>query len=91
MVEPYEKGKLIRTDAFRGPLATAFKLHLEDLLGFRDPATGEGLDSRCLRTDGLSPAFRSLAVSAILPDFGCLLLSPANLWGRDPSAFQGVN
>lgn len=35
MVSPYRPDELIRTDAFRGPLASAFKLHLEDLVSFR--------------------------------------------------------
>ena len=37
MVYPYRKDDLVRTDAFRGPLASAFKLHLEDLTVFQDP------------------------------------------------------
>ena len=36
MVHPYKKDDLVRTDAFRGPLASAFKLHLEDLTVFQD-------------------------------------------------------
>ena len=36
MVYPYRKDELVRTDAFRGPLASAFKLHLEDLTVFQD-------------------------------------------------------
>ena len=42
----------IRSDAFRGPLASAFKLHLDDLVSFR------GMDQECLRTDGLSEKYR---------------------------------
>ncbi len=37
MVHPYRHDELIRTDAFRAPIASAFKLHLEDLVGFHDP------------------------------------------------------
>ena len=36
MVHPYKKDDLVRTDAFRGPLASAFKLHLEDLTVYQD-------------------------------------------------------
>ena len=36
MVYPYKKDDLVRTDAFRGPLSSAFKLHLEDLTVFQD-------------------------------------------------------
>lgn len=36
-MHPYDKkDDLIRTDAFRAPLASAFKLHLEDVLAFED-------------------------------------------------------
>ena len=36
MVHPYRKDELVRTDAFRGPLASSFKLHLEDLMVYQD-------------------------------------------------------
>jgi len=85
MVHPYNKEELIRTDAFRGPLASAFKLHLEDLTTFRDTKSGSDMDHECLRTDGLSPRYRSIN---ILPDYGCLILSPANLWSKDSVLFQ---
>ncbi len=35
MIHPYRK-ELIITDAFRGPLASAFKLHLQDIASFHD-------------------------------------------------------
>ena len=34
-----------------------------------------------------SPRYRS-SLSALLPDYGCLVLSPANIWRRDSSIFQ---
>ena len=37
MVHPYRKEALVMTDAFRGPMASAFKLHLEDIMLFQDP------------------------------------------------------
>ena len=76
-------------DAFRGPLASAFKLHLEDVALFRDPKTGIDTDHLCLRTDGIADKYRHWATKTnILTDYGCLLLSPANLWQRDPRSFQ---
>ena len=37
MVHPYRKeADLVMTDAFRGPMASAFKLHLEDIMLFTD-------------------------------------------------------
>ena len=46
------------------------------------------LDQECLRTDGLSSKYHTPSVSALLPEYGCLVLSPANLWQKDPVAFQ---
>ena len=85
-VHPYTED-LLRNDAFRGPLATSFKLHLMDLAMFSDRATGLDMDHECLRTDGLSPRYRS-SLANLLPDYGCLILSPANIWRRDPTSYQ---
>ena len=85
MVHPYKKDEMVRTDAYRGPLASAFKLHLDDLTTFRDIKSGLDMDHQCLRTDGLSPRYRSMN---ILPEFGCLILTPASLWGKDSGLFQ---
>ena len=47
------------------------------------------MDHLCLRTDGLAEKYRHWATKTnILPDYGCLILSPANLWQRDPRFFQ---
>merc|ERR1719369_792078 len=40
-----------------------------------------------MRTDGLAPRFRAF-LSHLLPDYGCLILSPANIWGKDPTTYQ---
>ena len=56
---------------------------------FRDPQTGIDTDHLCLRTDGIADKYRHWATKTnILTDYGCLLLSPANLWQRDPRSFQ---
>ena len=47
--------------------------------------SGLDMDHICLRTDGLSARYRSMD---ILPDYGCMILSPANLWARDSESFQ---
>ena len=49
--------------------------------------TGLDMDHECLRTDGLSPRYKA-SLSQLLPDYGCLILSPANIWGKDPTTFQ---
>ena len=46
------------------------------------------MDSSCLRADGLSAKYRFASTLSVVPEYGCLVLSPANLWGRDPNAFQ---
>ena len=73
--------------AFRGPLATASKLHLSDVAGYVDRDTGLDMDHECVRTDGLAPRYRA-SLAHILPDYGCLILSPANIWSKDPATFQ---
>ena len=79
---------LYLSDAFRGPLASAFKLHV-DVASFQDLKTGIDTDHVCLRTDGIADKYRHWATKTnILTDYGCLLLSPANLWQREFSVFQ---
>jgi len=85
-VHPYTED-LLRNDAFRGPLATAFKLHLSDVAGFFDKKTGLDMDHECMRTDGLAPRYRA-SLAHLLPDYGCLILSPANIWRKDPTTYQ---
>ena len=80
--------QLYFSDAFRGPLASAFKLHV-DVASFQDLKTGIDTDHVCLRTDGIADKYRHWATKTnILTDYGCLLLSPANLWQREFSVFQ---
>ena len=70
-----------------GPLATAFKLHLSDVSEWYDRRTGLDMDHECLRTDGLAPRYRS-PLAHVLPDYGCLILSPSNIWRKASSVFQ---
>ena len=47
------------------------------------------MDHLCLRTDGLAEKYKhNIMMTKMLPDYGCLMLSPANLWQKDPRAFQ---
>ena len=74
---------------YRGPLASAFKLHIQDIALFQNPETGQDMDHLCLRTDGLAEKYKhNIIMTKMLPDYGCLMLSPANLWQKDPRAFQ---
>ena len=74
---------------YRGPLASAFKLHIQDIALFQNSETGQDMDHLCLRTDGLAEKYKhNIIMTKMLPDYGCLMLSPANLWQKDPRAFQ---
>ena len=46
------------------------------------------MDHECVRTDGISSRYKNTAATTILPEYGCLIVSPANLWKRDPVTFQ---
>jgi len=46
------------------------------------------MDHECVRTDGISARYKNTAATTILPEYGCLIVSPANLWKRDPITFQ---
>lgn len=72
-------------DAFRGPLGEIFKVHSE-VVGFHSPASNQTLRDVCLYVEGLAPDARSF--QHILPEFGCLILSPASLWKLDEVAFR---
>ena len=53
--------------------------------------SGSDMDHECLRTDGISSRYKNTAATTILPEYGCLIVSPANLWKRDPGLFQVPN
>ena len=57
-------------------------------MDYLDIFSGKTMDSSCLRADGLSAKYRFASTLSVVPEYGCLILSPANLWGRDPGAFQ---
>ena len=50
--------------------------------------SGLDIDHECVRTDGISSRYKNTAATNILPEYGCLIVSPANLWKRDPVTFQ---
>ena len=50
--------------------------------------SGSDVDHECLRTDGISSRYKNTAATTILPEYGCLIVSPANLWKRDAGLFQ---
>ncbi|XP_054271772.1 sterol regulatory element-binding protein cleavage-activating protein [Macrosteles quadrilineatus] len=66
------------TDAFRAPLAEVFPL-LEAIQNYQDPNRSLTLGDVCMHVE----TARSPENSKVLPQYSCLLLSPANLWQLD--------
>ena len=50
-------------------------------MDYLDIFSGKTMDSSCLRADGLSAKYRFASTLSVVPEYGCLILSPANLWG----------
>lgn len=72
-------------DAFRGPLGEVFKIH-SGLLGFHSRTSNLTLRDVCLYVESVAPRARSF--QHLLPEFSCLVLSPANLWQLDENTFR---
>ncbi|XP_046440155.1 sterol regulatory element-binding protein cleavage-activating protein-like [Daphnia pulex] len=72
-------------DAFRGPLSEVFKLH-SDVVGFHSPRSNLTLRDVCLYVESVAPRARSF--QHLLPEFSCIILSPANLWKLDENTFR---
>ncbi|XP_054005526.1 sterol regulatory element-binding protein cleavage-activating protein [Hylaeus anthracinus] len=66
-------------DAFRGPLYEVFNL-LEIIQNYQHPETLKTLDQVCLHIEAIKK--RNGKKQEILPEYNCLVLSPANLWQR---------
>ena len=72
-------------DAFRGPLGEIFQVHSE-VVGFHSLASNKTLRDVCLYVEGLAPDAQSF--QHLLPEFSCLIVSPASLWKLDEMAFR---
>ncbi|KAK9297624.1 hypothetical protein QLX08_008761 [Tetragonisca angustula] len=71
--------ELTLMDAFRGPLYEVFNL-LEIIQNYQHPETLKTLGQVCLHVEAVKK--RSGKKSEVLPEYNCLVLSPANLWQR---------
>ncbi|KOX73423.1 Sterol regulatory element-binding protein cleavage-activating protein [Melipona quadrifasciata] len=76
--------ELTLMDAFRGPLYEVFNL-LEIIQNYQHPETLKTLDQVCLHIEAVKK--RSGKKSEVLPEYNCLVLSPANLWQRSIELF----
>uniref|UniRef100_A0A8C5S5C5 Sterol regulatory element-binding protein cleavage-activating protein n=1 Tax=Laticauda laticaudata TaxID=8630 RepID=A0A8C5S5C5_LATLA len=84
-VSPWPKN-FLAVDVFRAPLARVFQL-VEELRNhaLRDGSRIKSLDDVCLQVTDLLPGLKKLR--GLLPEHGCLLLSPANFWQNDQERF----
>ncbi|XP_015684135.1 sterol regulatory element-binding protein cleavage-activating protein [Protobothrops mucrosquamatus] len=85
-VSPWPK-TFLPVDVFRSPLARVFQL-VEEIRNhvLRDGSRIQSLDDTCLQLTDLLPGLKKLR--GLLPEHGCLLLSPANFWQNDQERFS---
>ncbi|XP_055238210.1 sterol regulatory element-binding protein cleavage-activating protein isoform X4 [Gorilla gorilla gorilla] len=85
-VFPWHKN-LLAVDVFRSPLSRAFQL-VEEIRNhvLRDSSGTRSLEELCLQVTDLLPGLRKLR--NLLPEHGCLLLSPGNFWQNDWERFH---
>ncbi|TDG49175.1 hypothetical protein AWZ03_004475 [Drosophila navojoa] len=72
-------------DAFRAPLSEVFKL-LEIVRNHQSSENQRTLEQNCLHVDNVKRGAQS-QLDQIFPEYGCLLLSPANLWTQNAQNF----
>ncbi|XP_068620764.1 sterol regulatory element-binding protein cleavage-activating protein [Battus philenor] len=73
-------------DAFRGPLQEVFRL-LETIRNHEDE-TKESLLQNCYQIEGIKRHGNRANIERVLPEYSCLLLSPANLWQQNLQSFS---
>ncbi|XP_062978298.1 sterol regulatory element-binding protein cleavage-activating protein [Elgaria multicarinata webbii] len=85
-VSPWPK-TFLAVDVFRSPLSRVFEL-VEELRNhaLRDGSSTKSLEEICLQVTDLLPNLKKLR--GLLPEHGCLLLSPGNFWQNDPERFS---
>ncbi|NWW00683.1 SCAP protein, partial [Machaerirhynchus nigripectus] len=85
-VSPWQKN-FLAVDVFRSPLSCVFQL-VEEIRNhaLRDSSGVRSLEEICLQVTDLLPGLRKLR--NLLPEHGCLLLSPGNFWQNDRERFN---
>ncbi|XP_037299802.1 sterol regulatory element-binding protein cleavage-activating protein [Manduca sexta] len=74
-------------DAFRAPLQEVFRL-LETIRNHEDAETKSTLLQHCYQIGGIKRKDSKASVERVLPEYSCLLLSPANLWQQNLQTFS---
>ncbi|XP_078571709.1 sterol regulatory element-binding protein cleavage-activating protein-like isoform X1 [Branchiostoma floridae x Branchiostoma japonicum] len=84
-VSPWES-RLIPTDAFRAPLSKVFSI-VDDVNNLQVKISGKtrSISDFCLHIPEVLPKFKA---KGLLPEYNCLLLSPANFWKGDATVFK---
>ncbi|CAK1554173.1 unnamed protein product [Leptosia nina] len=74
-------------DAFRAPLQEVFRL-FETIRNHEDPETKKTILHHCYQIEGIKKSSSKASVDRVLPEYSCLLLSPANLWQQNLQTFS---
>ncbi|XP_059059772.1 sterol regulatory element-binding protein cleavage-activating protein [Achroia grisella] len=74
-------------DAFRGPLQEVFRL-LETIRNHEDLETNSTLLQHCYQIEDIKRRDSKASMERVLPEYSCLLLSPANLWQQSLQTFS---
>ncbi|ESO96220.1 hypothetical protein LOTGIDRAFT_239368 [Lottia gigantea] len=84
-VSPWKPSKLTLTDSIRAPVSLVFQI-LDAVNNFQTEVRGEELSVAdiCLR---VSEVVTKGKVKGMLPEYSCLILSPANLWQNQENRF----
>ncbi|XP_017074885.1 sterol regulatory element-binding protein cleavage-activating protein [Drosophila eugracilis] len=83
-VLPWSEGMELM-DAFRAPLYEVFKL-LEIVRNHQSSENQRTLEHNCLHVENVKRGTHG-QLDQIFPEYGCLLLSPANLWTQNSQNF----
>ncbi|XP_063054727.1 sterol regulatory element-binding protein cleavage-activating protein isoform X2 [Engraulis encrasicolus] len=85
-VSPWES-TLVPVDVFRSPLSRVFSL-LEEIRNhvYSDSSGVRALEALCMQVTDLLPGLRRMR--AVLPEHGCLLVSPGNYWQNQRDLFD---
>ncbi|XP_024114205.1 sterol regulatory element-binding protein cleavage-activating protein isoform X1 [Oryzias melastigma] len=85
-VSPWDSS-LVPVDVFRSPLGQVFSL-LEEIRNhvYSDSSGVRSLESLCLQVTDLFPGLRRM--QTVLPEHGCLLVSPGNYWQNQRELFD---
>ncbi|XP_022907413.1 sterol regulatory element-binding protein cleavage-activating protein [Onthophagus taurus] len=76
--------ELVLTDAFRAPLYESFKL-LETVRNYQNDESLRTLGHVCLHVESVKKVKEEQ--NGVLPEYSCLVLSPANFWHQDVQSF----